>query len=1083
MNFKEAYNALNSEQRQAVDQIDGPVLIIAGPGTGKTQLLAVRVANILRQTDTNPENILCLTFTETGARNMRDRLTSFIGNEANKINISTYHTFGSLLLKTYQNDPLSSIDELEQFTIIRQIQASLNPNDILKGDYHTKNIISAISDLKTALLKPEDLRQIVAKNSHDNQAISKALQPLFKKLPPRGRFNVVAPIYGEMMTAIAPFTSSTPIVGKVEPIANVYLSTLNEILNQEYAKDKPSASPLTAWRNKYFDKDADDQFRINDYVANKKLLSLANIMEQYDQYLADHQQFDYDDMILSAIKILEDNPDFKYTTQERYQYILLDEFQDTNDAQAHLVQLLTDNPANNGQPNIMAVGDDDQAIYGFQGARQSNFQDFNDQYHPKIITLTKNYRSSQPILNLAQNVISQTLDRFSASRGINKIISAQKQIPNSKIHRQEFSTALAEYSWVAQQIRQLIDNGEKASNIALIAPKHKYLESILAYLKNLDIPISYQKRENILEDESIISLTNHMRLLLALADKPQKADPYWFQLLSLKCWEIPPQELISLIQKAAHARTSILEQLLNSTDEKYQTIANFNLNLAAKAANFSAEYIINAIICKCYNDCDNYDLLTNLIILRDLAREKSATQKLLLQDFINLIDAYTAAEIPILNKSPYHESDNSVQLLTVHSAKGLEFEHVFLIATDDQNWGNAKGNTDQIALPYNLEFARHTGDSADEKLRVFFVAITRAKTNLYLTSSLSNFLGKVSPHLKFLDEREVQNENNATRALTSFVIPEPFNTVIQNQPETISSTTLALDLFGRFNPNNNPDLKQQLAPTLKAYRLSPTHLNDYIDLEYAGPEQFVKRHLYKIPEESSLNLNYGTIIHEIMQSLNDQKLPDTALLELFIDKVNNADADDSEKTELIARGKSQLQTYLASRGNYLRNTEAIAEKAFYNENIFLPNPQNPQELIPITGKIDRIEINHDTKTISVVDFKTSKPKNKLSDSSCLKYRLQLYFYKFILENSREFRDFKIIEGRIEFIRPDDYDEILYPRIDFDDPKKDLQIRQLISSVYSNIINLNLPDLSAFKTSNNPTQAFIEYLISQNATQS
>ena len=1082
MNFERAYKNLNPEQRQAVDQIDGPVLIIAGPGTGKTQLLSIRVANILRQTDTSPDSILCLTFTETGANNMRDRLSSFIGSDAAKINISTYHTFGSLLLHSYDPDLQSSVDELDQFTIIRQIQAQLPPNDILRGDHQTKNIISAISDIKSALLTPDDLRKIAAQNSKDNQAITKALQPIFAQIPKGSRFPVAAPFYEDILIALAPFTSSQPIVGKVEPIANTYLSTLNEVLSQEKAKDKPSTQPLSDWRKKYFTKDQNDQFQIDDYVANKKLLSLANIMELYENHLKSNHQFDYNDMILSAVHLLENNLDFKYTVQERYQYILLDEFQDTNDAQARLVQLLTDNPANNGRPNIMAVGDDDQAIYGFQGARQSNFQDFNDQYHPVIITLTKNYRSSQTILDLAQNVILQTTDRFSSSRNINKIIHAQRNFSDSIIHRQEFLTSSAEYSWLAQKIHDLIQQGCPAKDIAVIAPKHKYLESILPFLKNLDIPISYQRRENILEDATVTSLINYAQLLIALADNPRKADPYWFRVLSLDCWEIKAGDIVAIIQQAHQSKTTILEQLSKSDQAIYQEIANFSLNLASKVKDFSAEYILNEIIAKCYANTDNYALLTNLIILRDLAREKSKQQKIFISDLIKLTQAYTMAEIPILNKSPYHESDNSVQLLTVHSAKGLEFEHVFLIATDDQNWGNAKGNTDQIALARNLEFARHTGDSADEKLRVFFVAITRAKAKLYLTSSLSNFLGKTNPRLKFLNEREVEDPENHSNFLISEAIPQPFQKIIKQPKETVSTLDLELSFLDRFDPSRHLDLKQQLAPILKDYRLSPTHLNDFIDLKYAGPTSFVRRHLYKIPEASSSSLNYGTIVHEIMQHLNDdQKLTNQALIELFAQKVAESDADAQEKTDLIARGNTHLLNYLNQRGEYLRNTEAIAEKAFYSETILLPDPDNPKTLTPITGKIDRIEIDRANKTLSVIDFKTGQPKKKLSEAASLKYRLQLYFYKFILEHSREFKDFKVIEGRIEFITPDDHDQILYPSLQFD-AKTDYEIRQLISQVYQNITQLDFPDINPFQNQSDPTKAFIQYLLQQHTNQ-
>ena len=158
MEFENAYNHLNDAQRAAVDYIDGPLLVIAGPGTGKTQLLSVRVANILKQTDASPENILCLTFTETGASNMRRRLADFIGPEAYKVQIQTYHAFGSYLLQEHRPDLSAAIDELERFVMIRDIQAHLNPTDILYPEYITRDIISTISDLKAATITPDDIR-------------------------------------------------------------------------------------------------------------------------------------------------------------------------------------------------------------------------------------------------------------------------------------------------------------------------------------------------------------------------------------------------------------------------------------------------------------------------------------------------------------------------------------------------------------------------------------------------------------------------------------------------------------------------------------------------------------------------------------------------------------------------------------------------------------------------------------------------------------------------------------------------------------------------------------------------------------
>ena len=175
MEFENAYQHLNDQQRAAVDHIDGPLLVIAGPGTGKTQLLSVRVANILRQTDVGPENILCLTFTETGASNMRKRLADFIGPEAYKVQIQTYHAFGSYILQEHRPDLTAAIDELERFTMIRDIQESLDPTDILRPEFYTSSIISAISDLKSAALSPEDIRKIVNRNQIDSAKIYSAI--------------------------------------------------------------------------------------------------------------------------------------------------------------------------------------------------------------------------------------------------------------------------------------------------------------------------------------------------------------------------------------------------------------------------------------------------------------------------------------------------------------------------------------------------------------------------------------------------------------------------------------------------------------------------------------------------------------------------------------------------------------------------------------------------------------------------------------------------------------------------------------------------------------------------------------------
>ena len=182
---------LNTKQKEAVEYLEGPLLVLAGPGTGKTQLLSSKVAYILKNTDTNPENILCMTFTESGAMNMRERLKKLVGSDGAKVNVATYHAFGSEILAQYKNYSEdydrkldAAIDEVTQFKIVKNIQENLDGKDILRGD-PVKDIISVISSAKSAGLTDKDLAKIAKQNLEDSEVLSKAISPLLKNVVPR----------------------------------------------------------------------------------------------------------------------------------------------------------------------------------------------------------------------------------------------------------------------------------------------------------------------------------------------------------------------------------------------------------------------------------------------------------------------------------------------------------------------------------------------------------------------------------------------------------------------------------------------------------------------------------------------------------------------------------------------------------------------------------------------------------------------------------------------------------------------------------------------------------------------------------
>ena len=254
---------LNQKQKEAVEYLEGPLLVLAGPGTGKTQLLSEKVAYILKNTDTNPENILCMTFTETGAANMRERLKTIVGNDGARVNIGTYHAFGSDILAQYRNYSEdydrrldSAIDEVTQFKIVKEIQGRLPAKDILRGD-SVKDIISGISAAKSAGLSAADLARIAQQNLEDSKVLSENISPLLEKVVPR-KFResyeqAYQPIY-EILGRYADDVSLVPLKErKIERSVSILAKDLKAAIIDAEKTEK--IKPLSKWKDTYFEKD------------------------------------------------------------------------------------------------------------------------------------------------------------------------------------------------------------------------------------------------------------------------------------------------------------------------------------------------------------------------------------------------------------------------------------------------------------------------------------------------------------------------------------------------------------------------------------------------------------------------------------------------------------------------------------------------------------------------------------------------------------------------------------------------------------------------------------------------------------
>jgi DNA helicase II / ATP-dependent DNA helicase PcrA len=435
--FNRLYSNLNKEQKEAVDFIDGPVIVNAGPGTGKTQLLALRVANILKQSDVSPRNILCLTFTDAASLNMRKRLVSIIGREGYQVGIFTFHSFSTDIINNYfdhffDGKSFQPIDKLVQLRVLTQIFTNLSWNNPLKsyhrdlGFTYLKSTLEIISGLKKEGLNQKEFDFLLNLNQEYLENINLWINEHFS-----------VTVSKELITKLPDIQANLHNINK-NPNKNPFLKLLEDTdsdLNKrilshhnlpfliqdsfdkmvEEVLEVNKTPILTDWKKTNCKHDNTKKLVHKDFITLQKYKAVSQIYELYQQALNSNGWFDFDDMLLEVNRVLEDplTRSLKYDLQERYQYILVDEFQDTNGVQMRLLFNLIYNDLFDDNPNILVVGDPDQAIFKFQGATLSNLEEFHTAFpKAKVINMITNYRSTQKILDLAHDIIEVSNKRM-----------------------------------------------------------------------------------------------------------------------------------------------------------------------------------------------------------------------------------------------------------------------------------------------------------------------------------------------------------------------------------------------------------------------------------------------------------------------------------------------------------------------------------------------------------------------------------------------------------------------------------------------------------------------------------------------
>ncbi len=1198
--FEERYSKLNKQQKRAVDTIEGPLLVVAGPGSGKTEILSLRVAKILKETQVLPSNILCMTFTEAASSNMRERLSRLIGNEAYRVSIHTFHSFCINIIQKYpeyfyKGTQFTPADSLTQVKILENILSNLPQGNIFRDSHHEEKGFSYLSDIKKRIehlkksgVTPEEFVKIIAHNKRSLKRVEEIILPKFEGRLGKDSALMLEDVVKDLVKSAEKENKeyAFPIdTGIFMSILSSYAMSLQSTL-QQVISDEGKTAHISSWKSKYIKTRDDGTKTLRESLDEEKMMALAEVYDLYRKNMAKKALFDFDDMILDAIDAIEKHPRLKFELQEQYQYILIDEFQDTNNAQMKLVNLILNAPVNEGRPNVMVVGDDDQAVYKFQGAELSNILNFQRMFNDvEIVTMTDNYRSTQDILDIATHLIRKGTGRLEdlLPEMEKSLKSLNKELGKGSIVHKKLDTSLHESHYVSRKIKELIDGGANPEDIAIIARKHERLEDIVPFLKAVNVPIRYQREQNVFLEPHIEQLITIAKFVASCSRKEMKeADFLLPRILSFPFWGLKRQTVWEISKEAYQSQKQWLDIMLEyKEDLRVPEIAHFLIDLARMSLNEPLEKILDTIIGahvmllkEDEDDEDSTDLhvdatmnahveltrvefkspfkdfyfnkekfdhsrteylafLSSLRVfiraLRDYVGERAFNSDeqineitdyhyLTIEDLVSFVDLRTKNNLPLNDESPFASGEKAVNLLSAHGAKGLEFDTVFVLSCQDQIWAG-RGMNNKVSMPINMPI-QPAGEDETDQLRLFYVALTRAKKHLYITSYRINESGKESSLLRFLlpEEDVLIDEKTVLHTL--------YNPVLEidddNPPEThelLTSSWLSYNTPPYFGEE-----VELLRILLKDYRLSVTHLNNFLNVKDGGPQKFLEQNLLRFPQAKTISSSYGSAIHKAIERLIVAKKNaiarggDKAGEKDGSKDSDRADGKDGDKDFLInsfiealkrerlgvkdyeyqkARGIEALSAFYDQKKEDF-NGDDLSEVDFKHEGVILndENAQNAQGLelsAHLTGKIDKIFKNSD-RQYEVVDFKTGKAEISWQTNDEDKkvklhnYKRQLLFYKLLMENSNTYKSANVSAGLLQFVEPIKEsgikgtvkNKIVSLDLDLKDREEEMhRLKRLTCIVYNKIMNLDFPDVSNFEPNLKGILEFEDWLLENN----
>lgn len=1043
-------NRLNPAQKEAVEETEGPVMVLAGPGTGKTQVLASRIANILNNPDLqmNPENIICLTFTESGVVAMRNRLISIIGTAAYYVKIHTFHSFCNEVIQGNSEifPSLSSVAELEQIEIIEKLISGLDVSSPLKpfaDQYLYKNeALYVIKLLKRESVSPDDLEasiafiELLSKIIHED--ITSFISQNARSLKDEDCLIFIDNLANTLKQADL----------------ETYLLS-NSALDLSLAKEKIQKFIIQV--RKFFNqatKVADFKSTLKDFYTKAvenipKQYELLKLYRGYIKTLLEKRLYDFEDMLLMVINAFNKHPDLLATYQEKFQYLLVDEYQDTNGSQnkilEHLCSFYQD------QANIFVVGDDDQSIYKFQGASLENIGSFFRTYREtlKMVVLTENYRSQQNILDLSHFLVSHNQNQIiELFPDLEKKLHAANDIalePVKLIAHQDFNSELF---YIVKKIQELIAEGVQPEEIAVLVRNNKDVSAIADLLARASVPVKIYSNENILEDILIAQLIDLLRVI----SKPKAHSYLLFNLLhydfilgsalvgeaSVNLGVSINNNLCEFTNKAVKLREiwklnklnrdselSLIELMLEH--ELFKPFAEKILDFHQRASNHFLDKLFEDIINEfnylnfIVKDFNNIQV-NNLQNLNQLFAEikelqlnhknkaaynvsASVSPIYQLESFLAHIDRLRENRLKLNAASIDDLSLSAVQIMTAHKSKGLEFEYVFIHKCVDKIWGNVTNRSKLRLPPFTIgDSVLETKESQnDEERRLFFVAMTRAKKEVFINFFKKDANAKdVSPSL-FVEE------------LLSFRDKEKIQLIDAADKSNYGLTSLLeknLAFLSSHEASHYTDTKV-LDAVLAEYKLSVTHLNTFLKC----PRKFLFQNLLRVPAAKNKSASFGTAVHnalyETFLHIKKKDIDHKAfLLKSFEQSLQREYLDEKDYADSLALGLNSLGAYYDEyQDSFIENVEL----EFNHKSLEYKG-------LNLTGKLDKIEVlDSVTRTVNVVDYKTGNPTyadSKLKPGA--DYHRQIAFYQLLTDLAFEqgVSTYRMQSGEIDFVQQD-----------------------------------------------------------------